>query len=90
MTGTSQTLKFNVDTSAFEDQIPSVILGDALMIMKENAVADSIAETELTMMNLVDSIKLPLMPRMSLKSSLSILTYPPTSRSLKRSNFPRR
>ena len=56
MTGTLQTLKFNVDTRAFEDRIHTAILGDPLMIMKENAVADFITETELTMMNPADSI----------------------------------
>ena len=61
MTGTSQTLKLNVDTFAFEDQIPSVILGDPLMIMKETAFADFITETALTKMNLVDSVMIPLM-----------------------------
>ena len=54
MTGTSQTLKLNVDTFAFKDQIPSVILGDPLMIMKENAVADFITGTALTTMNVID------------------------------------
>ena len=62
MTGTLQTLKLNVDTRAFEDRIPINILGDPLMIMKENAVADFITETELTMMNLVDTTEIPLMP----------------------------
>ena len=62
MTGTSQTLRLNVDTCAFEDQIHSVNLGDPLMITNENAVADFITETELTMMNLVDSIEILLMP----------------------------
>ena len=62
MTGTLQTLKLNVDTRAFEDRIHTVILGDLLMIMKENVVADFITETALTTTNLVDSIKIPQMP----------------------------
>ena len=40
----------------------SEALGDLSMIMKENVVANFITETELTTMNLVDSIKIPLMP----------------------------
>ena len=49
------TLQLYVGIRAFEG------LGDLAMIMKENAVANYITETELATMNLVDSIKISLM-----------------------------
>ena len=52
-------LELHVDNRASE------VLGDLAMIMKENVVANFITETtatELTTMNLVDSLKIPLTP----------------------------